>query len=198
MRLSAPASALAVAALSALVPLTLARPASASLVLALDTPTMVQQADHIAVVDVVSVSAAWDGNHEKILTTIDLAVVEAWKGPMTPATHVKVVQPGGTVGELTMVVFGMSRFSTGERALVFLQGAAQNAQVVGMSQGKRAVQRDATSGRWWVHVPDRAGASFLRAAPLSPAVLPVFETRARPLDDLRGEIRGLVSKAKTP
>src|SRR3954469_11860827 len=109
------------AALSAAALLAGSRPAAASLVIALDTPTMVQTADHIAVVDVVSVKAAWGDKPERILSTIDLNVVEAWKGSMTPATHMKVVQPGGTVDDITMVVFGMTRFNPGERALVFLQ-----------------------------------------------------------------------------
>jgi hypothetical protein len=195
MPLSRLALALFVAACSLLGPVSPVRRASASIVLALDTPTMVQQADHIAVVDVGAVSAAWDSKHEKILTTVDLAVVESWKGPMTPASHVKVVQPGGTVGDLTMVVFGMSRFSRGERALVFLQGTPQNAQVVGMSQGKRAVRID-TAGRWWVHVPERSGASFVKPTFASPATQPVFETHARSLDDLRTEVRDLVIKAR--
>jgi hypothetical protein len=181
--------------------------ARASLVIALDLPTMVERADHVAVVDVGSVSAAWDDKHERILTTIDLSVVEAWKGPMTPASHIRIVQPGGTVGDIQMTVFGMSQFSPGERALVFLRGTPQAASVVGMAQGKRLVRQDAATGRWLVHAPDRAGASFVRLPATKPAAtppattpapaapLPVFETRLRGLDDLRAEVRGLVGKA---
>lgn len=181
-------------ALSAVLGLLAAVPARASLVLALDMPTMVQRADHVAVVDVASVRAAWDENHERILTTIELNVVEAWKGSMTPAARIKVVQPGGTVGDITMVVFGMSRFSAGERALVFLRGSATDASVVGMAQGKRSLRRDLASGRWMVHTSDPAGASFVRTAP-SRAPLPVFDTRVRPIDELRTEIRDMVGKA---
>lgn len=181
--------------------------ARASLVVALDTPSMVERADLIAVVDVVSVKAAWDDKHERILTTIDLSVVETWKGGMAPATHVKVVQPGGTVDDLTLVVFGMSRFSRGERALVFLAGRPEEASVVGMAQGKRMVRRDAAGGGWVVHVPDRAGASFVRTLPARPLVsstpaaasasIPILELHARPLDAVRTEVRDLVARAKT-
>jgi hypothetical protein len=181
------------------------RAADATLVLALDTPAMLKQADHVAVVDVGSVTAAWDEGHERILTTIDLTVVESWKGPMAPAMHIKVVQPGGSVGDMSMVVFGMTRFSPGERALVFLRGAPTSANVVGMSQGKRLVRRDAATGRWMVHVPEAAGASFVRprptttppaTTPAAPSVTaPIFETRLRPLDDLRVEIRDILGKA---
>jgi hypothetical protein len=174
-----------------------APPARASLVVALDLPTMVERADHVAVVDVASVSAAWDAKHERILTTIDLAVVESWKGPMAPASHIKIVQPGGQVGDITMTVFGISQFTPGERALVFLRGDPTAASVVGMSQGKRLVRKDATTGRWMVHVPDRQGATFVRPpAPATPTTTPpVFDTRLRRLDDLRTEVRGLVGKS---
>ena len=182
------------------------RAADASLVLALDTQAMLKRADHVAVVDVGSITAAWDEAHEHILTTVDLTVVESWKGPMAPAMHIKVVQPGGTVGDLSMVVFGMSRFTSGERALVFLSGSPTSATVVGMSQGKRAVRRDPATGRWMVHAPEAAGATFVRpksttapstaplTTPTAPAATPpIFETRLRPLDDLRVEIRDLIN-----
>jgi hypothetical protein len=179
----------------ALVATGLERGAQASLVVALDLPTMVERADHVAVVDVAAVSAAWDDKHEHILTTIDLAVVEAWKGPMSPASHVKVVQPGGTVGDIQMTVFGMTVFTPGERALVFLRGTPEAASVVGMAQGKRLVARDGATNRWMVHAPQRAGASFVRPATgQTKTTPPVFETRLRALDDLRAEVRGLVGK----
>ena len=75
------------------------RAARASLLLALDTPAMVQAADTIAVVDVTSATAAWDDRHERILSTVELQVVEAWKGAAAPAARISVVQPGGTVGD---------------------------------------------------------------------------------------------------
>jgi hypothetical protein len=182
-------------ALAAALPVAAPAPARASLVLALDTPGMVQRANHIVVADVVSVNAAWDDAHQRILTTVDLAVVETWKGTMTPASHVKIVQPGGTVGDMTMVVFGMSRFSAGERTLVFLEGTPDAARVVGMAQGKRAVRRETSTGRWMVHVPERSGASFLRTPQQAGTPLPVFENHARTLEDLRAEVRDIVSKA---
>ena len=168
-------------------------PASASLVMALDLPTMVTRADHVAVVDVVSVKSDWDANHEQILTTIDMVVVESWKGGAAPATHVTVVQPGGTVGDLTQTVHGMTRFVPGERAVVFLVGRPERASVVGMAQGKRLVRREANSGRMLVHAPDKAGATFIRTTPASGAA-PVFDLRARPLEDLRAEVRTLATK----
>ena len=168
--------------------------ASASLILALDLPTMVASADNIAVVEVVSAKAAWNAQHTRILSTIDLAVVDGWKGTASPAAHVVVVQPGGTVDDITMTIAGMPRFTPGERALVFLRGPADRASVVGMAQGKRAVRPEAGTGRWMVSAPDRAGADFVRTTPAAAA--PVFELRARPLADLRAEVRALVGAAR--
>jgi hypothetical protein len=171
--------------------LLLTRAASASLVMALDLPTMVSRADHVAVVDVASVKSAWDARHERILTTIDLVVVETWKGSAAAATHLSVVQRGGAVGDTEMIVYGMPRFVPGERTLVFLAGHAEHASVVGMAQGKRAMSRDAASGRWLVHAPDRAGATFLRPSPSAQS--PVFELHPRPIDELRTEVKTLAA-----
>ena len=169
-----------------------ARSASASLVIALDLPSMVGRADHVAVVDVVSVKAAWDDRHEKILTTIDLAVVETWKGSAAPASHFTIVQRGGTVDDTSMVVYGMPSFAPGERAVVFLEGVAAHGRVVGMAQGKRPVRREVSTGRWVVHAPDKAGAMFVRTTPAS-AASPVFEIHARPIEELRAEVKALVA-----
>ena len=90
--------------------------------LALDTTELTKRADHIAVADVLSVQSAWDQSQKKIFTTIELSVVESWKGGTQPASHITVVQPGGTVGDISMTVFGMSHFTPGERTLVFCAG----------------------------------------------------------------------------
>ena len=164
-------------------------PGSASLILALDLPTLVSRADQISVVDVVSVKSAWNEAHDRITTTIDLKVVDCWKGLAAPATHVQVVQPGGTVGEIEMRVDGMPQFHEGERTLLFLRGRPERASVVGMAQGKRPVTRESSSGRWMVAAPERAGADFVRTTPASGAI---FTARPRALTDFRNEVRALI------
>jgi hypothetical protein len=171
----------------------IAASARASLVLALDLPSMVSRADHVAVVDVASVKADWDSRHEQILTTIDLVVVESWKGGDAPASHMTIVQPGGTVGDLTQTIHGMTRFVPGERAVVFLSGRPDRATVVGMAQGKRLVRRDGATGRFLVHAPDKAGATFIRSTQAT-TPSPVFEVHARPLEDLRADVRALAAR----
>jgi hypothetical protein len=167
-------------------------PARASLIVALDAPAMVERADDIAVVDVASVRAAWDAGHERIVTTVELVVVESWKGAVAPAARVVVAQAGGTVGDVTMTVFGMPRFSPGERALVFLHGPTDRARVVGLAQGKRAMRR--AGAAWLVAPPERAGAAFVRRAASLQGLPPVFDAGPRPLDELRAEVRALVAR----
>lgn len=168
-------------------------PALASLVIALDLPGLVGRAEHIAVADVTSVRSAWDERHERIETTIELSVVEAWKGAMAPASRLTVIQAGGTVGDLTMVVFGMSQFKPGERSLVFLRGPLTAASVVGMAQGKRLVRRDEPTGRWMVDAADTNGAKLVRPTTSAPAPS-VGRTRA--LDELRAEVRGILKAGR--
>jgi len=165
-------------------------PARASLLVALDMSAMVERADTVAVVDVASARAAWDARHERIVTTVELTVVESWKGSAAPAARLVVAQPGGTVGDVTMTVLGMPRFSPGERALVFLHGPADRAAVVGLAQGKRALRLDPAGG-WIVGAPERAGAAFVRTA-ASAARVPVLEAVSRPLDDVRAEVRAAI------
>jgi hypothetical protein len=167
-----------------------ARASHASLVLALDTTELTKRADHIAVADVLSVQSAWDQSHKKIFTTIELSVVESWKGGAKPASHITVVQPGGTVGEISMTVFGMSQFTPGERTLVFLRGTTGAAGVVGMSQGKRSMSRDAGSGKWTVGTANNAGLE--RVQPKGAAAARAEVEGPRSLDDMRGQVQQIL------
>lgn len=186
--------------------------------IALDLPTLVQQADHIAVVEVGTTTAAWDARHERIYSTIELKVIENWKTPATatgvstaaPSTgRLTIVQPGGTVGDIRMTVTGMGTFATGERSLVFLRGPANHAQVVGMTQGKRAMRFEISSQKWMVTPPDLRQAKLVpppvgrsivpRALSSSPSNAPVQSvvpradtTRELSVDDMRLEIKRLL------
>jgi len=65
------------------------------------------------------VQSAWDDRHQKILTTHRPVGRRELEGGAAPTSHITVVQPGGTVGDVAMVVFGLSQFTPGERTLVF-------------------------------------------------------------------------------
>jgi hypothetical protein len=204
----------------------IAHRANASIILALDLPTLVQEADHIAVVDVMSVRAAWDERHERIYSTIDLKVVEHWKTPVgagAPSDHLTIVQAGGTVDDITMTVMGMGSFVGGERSLVFLRGPATHAQVVGMTQGKRAMRYESTSRSWLVAPPDlrqtklvrppttgyppnkpavpalpgqKGAASSSPPRPATGSTLLGPDSRNLPIDDVRAEIKRLLGTVR--
>jgi hypothetical protein len=162
----------------------------ASLVLALDTTELTKRADYIAVADVLSVQSAWDQSHKKIFTTIELSVVESWKGGTPPASHITVVQPGGTVGDISMTVFGMSHFTPGERTLVFLRGTTGAAGVVGMAQGKRPMTLDTGSGKWTVGIASSAGLE--RVPPKGKTSTSPTIDVPRSLDDMRGQVQQIL------
>jgi hypothetical protein len=182
----------------------LAAPAAASIVQALELPDLVQKADHIAVVDVVSLRSEWDAKHERIFSTVELKVVERWKGPGQPAEgHLTVIQPGGTVGDLTMTVTGLTSFTPGERAVVFLRGNPDNARLLGLSQGKRPMQFDAGAGTWWIKQAPHRDLTLIKgkdnrpnaSGPAKVTATSVVQP-ARPqhtgLEDFRAEVRALL------
>jgi hypothetical protein len=210
------------AAIGAVVVAATTRPAFASIMVALDLPELVRQSEHIAVVEVGQVVAAWDERHERIYSTIDLRVIESWKSAsgvaLPPASHLTVVQPGGTVGDITMTVTGLGTFVPGEKSLVFLRGPSVSAQVVGMTQGKRPLRYESASRRWLVAPPDLRQAKLIHpssteAAPVlqsqpprlpakttatataSTVPAPALGSRDLPLDDMRTEVRKLLAAA---
>lgn len=159
--------------------------AMATLMRTMDLAELTATAEQIVVGDVLSTESAWDSGHRNIYTTIDIGVRESWKGAPPSDERIRIRQLGGSVGEIEMTVYGMARFTPGERALLFLR----QARVVGWSQGKRGLHWDPSGKRWLVDAPDRAG------------VLGV-DTQGRPraaesnqsesLDRLRERIRALV------
>lgn len=123
----------------------------ASLLRAMSLSELVRSANQIVVAKVVSINAAWDSSHRRILSTIEVKIEESWKGSVDGL--VTIVQPGGTVGEIEMTVHGMPRFAVGERSLLFLQGHT-HFQVVGMCEGKRPLSWDADGKQWLLESPD--------------------------------------------
>jgi hypothetical protein len=168
-----------------------ARPARASMVLAMDLGTLTQNADRIVVGEVTSVQSAWDKKHERILTTVQIKVAELWKGQMPAGGVVTIVQPGGVADGIEMRVHGMPQFLQGERAVVFLRGGTTTAghSVVGMGQGKRGLAFDAASKRWLVDGGDRSAAVNIDAKGRPQPALPEVPL---PLDDLRKRISTMV------
>ena len=168
-------------------------PARATIVLALDLAELTWRSDRIVVGDVVSVRPAWDARHERIDSTVEIAVVESWKGAAAGGERLVVVQPGGVVDGIAMRVVGMPRFVPGERAVVFLRGAPGGpSAVVGLAQGKRTLRRDPATG---VFIAEGgAGGATTLAPDASGRLRPAAADPDRPLAELRAIVRDLVRR----
>jgi hypothetical protein len=86
--------------------------------------------------------STWDAQHSRIYTYTTLTVTKNLKGSQTSTITVK--QPGGTVGHMREVVFGVRHFRPGEDAFLFLEPDQQNDgtfRVVGLMQGNFFIDR---------------------------------------------------------
>jgi hypothetical protein len=170
--------------------LPVARPARASIVLAMELPQLTAQAERVVVGEVTSVKSAWDKNHQRILSTIDIQVAEIWKGTMPASGHITLVQPGGVADGIEMKVHGLPYFSPGERAVLFLRGGVgQPPSLVGMGQGKRGMHFEPQSKQWMVDGGDRSAA--VRIGPQGRQV-PADTEAPLSLDELRRRVKTLV------
>jgi hypothetical protein len=171
-----------------LLPALLALPGrvQASLVEAMDLQALTGAAQRIVVGEVVSVTSDWDREHKRILTTAVVQVAETWKG--APTGQLKVVQLGGSVGDIEMRVHGLPAFRAGERAVLFL---ADTGSLVGLGQGKRPLRFDTAARKWMVDGGDRT-AAFV-AGPRG-EIRPAGAENSQPLDELRTRVRKLVAR----
>lgn len=163
--------------------------ATATIVLAMELPALTAQAERIVVADVLSVRAAWNADRTRITTTVELGVIEAWKGDAAAGRRIAVVQPGGAADDIETIVHGMPRWTAGERAVVFLRGAAAASHVVGMAQGKRALSFDAARGEFVALPADRSTAVVARGAG---RYAPAPPEASVPLTNLRAAVKALL------
>jgi hypothetical protein len=134
----------------------LPKPALASLVLAMDVDEMTNRADRVVVGEVLSVTSAWEPDHKRIFTNIEVQVAETWKGSLPATGKILVQQPGGRVGDIESRVFGLAQFRPGDRAVLFLAGSERASAVLGLGQGARPLRFDQTSHAWMVSSGNRA------------------------------------------
>lgn len=82
----------------------------------------------------------WNYDRTRIHTRFTLAVERVLAGRASDKAHFRVL--GGTVGDTTVMVSEMPRFSVGERVVVFLRGrGGRLPSVVGGPEGKIALDR---------------------------------------------------------
>jgi hypothetical protein len=121
-----------------------AAPARAAVVVALDFDQLAVDAHRVVLGQVLGISARWSADKTIIETVVEVAV-ETELSPSSAGPTVRIVQPGGVIGDVGLAVPGMPEFRQGERVLLFLHvtGADPDGvpthQVVGLAQGKLVV-----------------------------------------------------------
>jgi hypothetical protein len=165
--------------------------AAASLALALELPELAARADRVVIAQVTSVVTEWDSAHRTILSRVELSVEEALKGDVPANRRLRLVQVGGQVGEVVMRVSGQPSFVVGERAVLFLEGAADRCHLTGLGQGKRPLRFDDRQGRWMAEPGD--GSAAVRPGP-GGELQHVGTDGARPLADLRRLVQAVARR----
>ena len=114
--------------------------ASAATLEHLSLDEMAQRSTAIVRARAISSSTSLIGS--TIYTHTRFQVLERWKG--LEGAQVEVVEPGGTVGQLTQTYSGVPRFTPGQELVMFLwTGPSGRTQVIGLSQGVFGVAKSA-------------------------------------------------------
>ncbi len=106
-----------------------------------DWPTaaeLVEESHSIVAGEVTDTHADWSADRTEIFTTVTLRVEQSLAGPERTSVRFRV--PGGTVGDMRLMVTHSPQFAVGERVLVFLAGApGRLPQVTAGEAGKRSL-----------------------------------------------------------
>ncbi|MCY1074575.1 matrixin family metalloprotease [Archangium lansingense] len=166
----------------------------ASTLMALDVPALTRGSEwviHGRVVQATSRSLQGSG---RIVTDVEVAVAEVLLGSV-PSPSVRIVLPGGTVGDLRQHVSGAPELTPGEEVVLFLAPGTDGPRVVGLAQGAFRVQRSEDGQK-------------VLATPVLPEDLRLLDPRslqpvsgtARPLDleELRARVRATARDAASP
>ena len=105
---------------------------------ALSLEELVRQADMIVLGTVIQQKSAWNARYTAIYTDVTVAVEQTLTG--NPVQVVTLQVTGGSVGGIGMRTSHDAKFRDGERVIVFLDTRTVPSTVVGMQQGKFAVQ----------------------------------------------------------
>jgi hypothetical protein len=165
--------------------------ASATVIMPRTIEEMAQDSACVVRGRVLSSEAAWDDKHERIFTNTEIEVLDQIHGPQDAPRRIIVRTLGGEVGKIGMKVAGTERFTLNEEVVLFLRRdpvVASSFQVIGMSQGKYHIEREA-KGRA-IAIPSTEGLAFARKD--ESGVYKVDPSMPRvdriPLDDLRKRV----------
>lgn len=160
--------------------LTAGLPALASTALRMDVPALTASSTHVVRGRVLSSVAAWTGDHRRIVTRVELEVLETWKG--TASDRLTVLQPGGELDGIGQRVTGLAQLSTGEEVVLFLERTGPHHRIVGLAQG---VYRVSTAAGARQAIP----ASLEGLELMSPPGAPPAVRRAMSVAALREAVR---------
>lgn len=124
--------------------LTALSPPSQAAMRTLTVAELVQQADTIVLGTVLEQVSAWNATHTSITTDVTLAVERVLAG--APGARVTLQVEGGIVGGMGMRTSNDATFTPAERVLVFLDTHQVPSRLVGLKQGKFAVQDSQANG----------------------------------------------------
>jgi hypothetical protein len=117
--------------------------APATTVLKMSIEKMSLEAVAVIVGEVTDTKSAWTPDQTTIYTTVTIKVTKCVAGEC--ADTVRIKQRGGTVGETTLYIPGMPKFSQGQKVLLFLdhsyEGEPGHHSVIGMCQGMFVVEK---------------------------------------------------------
>lgn len=119
-------------------------------------------------------------------------------GALSPNKSIRIRQPGGTRGEVSMRVAGSAQFSLGEEVFLFLRRVDGIYMPVGMAQGKYHIYRD-SSGTSRVSRDVRGIAFAVKDSSGSFRVTPSVEavgTQDRALDEFLASITARIKASK--
>ena len=123
-------------------------PAWAVTVAPVDFSSLVARAEFIFTGKVLATRSEWtgQGNARCIVTHLTFEVQAAHKG--TPPSRLELRFLGGTVGDTTLEVHGIPRFTIGERAILFVERNGEKfCPLVGIHHGKLGIERDQATGQ---------------------------------------------------
>lgn len=131
-----------------------------AVLLRMDLPEMVEEAQVICLGRVAAIESEWDEHRGVIYSFATIKLQRIIKGDGTGDTLV-VRYLGGKVGDVGMSVPGAPSFRTDEDVLLFLTAEEDGSySVMGMSQGKYEIELDEDSGIAYAK-PDLSGVMFL-------------------------------------
>src|SRR5262249_21703540 len=168
--------------IAAVLVLTLASSATATTVLRLDLPDLVNKADSIVQGRVEQVYVDWDAERNLAFTYSSINVDDPMKGARRQTVLIR--QVGGRVGKISMHVAGMPTFSQGEEVILFLNDMHNGTfMVVGMNQGKYQITQD--------YAISNASGIDLYNPKTGRIEIPATVNRV-PLETFKSQIRGLI------